>query len=53
MLSSQSGKKNFRKKKIKTVLFNCANVFFLTIFNVITSSNLILLPLLQLVLKYA
>lgn len=44
-VSSQSlGKKNSEKeKKSKTVLFNCANVFFLTIFNVITS-NLILLP---------
>lgn len=50
-VSSQSLEKKIRKKK--TVLFNCANVFFLTIFNVITSSNLILLPLLQLVLKYA
>lgn len=51
-VSSQSLEKKIRKK-IKTVLFDCANVFFLTIFNVITSSNLILLPLLQLVLKYA
>lgn len=43
-VSSQSlGKKN-QKKKSKMVLFNCANVFFLTIFNVITSSNLIVLP---------
>lgn len=50
-VSSQSLEKKIRKK-IKTFIQLCKCVF-LTIFNVITSSNLILLPLLQLVLKYA
>lgn len=52
-VSSQSLEKKFEKEKNQNCFIQLCKCVFLLFLNVITSSNLILLPLLQLVLKYA